>query len=140
MGKVCGRGAGAVEYERTKRECSMARQSPLHVITEFTILAICLPLFAFLVPGVWIYERLLLFRTIRVGTIVSHHPALDMREDRVVVDVSRLGEGLVGIKRRRQGMLGTPPPSAWSEAVEFITVKEFWVPHPILGAVPDRAA
>jgi hypothetical protein len=43
------------------------------------------------------------------------------------VDVSRLCDGLVGIKRRRWGLLrhaGAPRP--YSDVVEYISRRDFW--------------
>lgn len=44
----------------------------------------------------------------------------DVREDVQIVDLSRLGENLVGVKRRRYGVLRPTEPPAFPNEVEFI--------------------
>jgi len=60
-------------------------------------------------------------RRLRVGREVVRWPAKDLREDLLITDLSRLSEGLVGVRRRRYGVYrrqGPPPP--YPEEVEFV--------------------
>jgi hypothetical protein len=60
-------------------------------------------------------------RRLHVGREVVRWPAKDLREDLLIADLSRLGEGLVGVRRRRYGvyrLVGPPPP--YPEQVEWI--------------------
>ena len=60
-------------------------------------------------------------RTLRVGREVVRWPAKDLREDFLIADLSRLGEGLVGVRRRRYGVyrrVGQPPP--YPDQIEYI--------------------
>lgn len=53
--------------------------------------------------------------------MIVRWPAKDLREDVLVVDVSRLTEDQVGVRRRRNGVFGrVGPPPAYPDEVEFV--------------------
>jgi hypothetical protein len=102
----------------------------MYRIVDTVILVLCLPVYLVISPVValqqWLAER----RKVYIGLEVSHRPGHHIREDYLVVDVSRLSEGLVGIRRRQCAAYCKSPP-AYSEEVEFIPVARFWVPNPV---------
>lgn len=62
---------------------------------------------------------------LRQGKVFSFWPAKDLRRDIQVADTSRLDQGVVGIRERTFGTLGsqvTIPPFG---SVEFIPIREF---------------
>jgi hypothetical protein len=70
------------------------------------VFAVCVPVYVVFVPVVtgwqWLQRRL-----VRVGGEITHWPMRDVRQDYVVVDVSRgKSEGRVGVRVRRWGVLG----------------------------------
>ena len=100
----------------------------LYRIVDTAIVVICLPAYAVLLPlaaaHAWVAPRL---RRVRMGMEVSHWPAHDQREDLCVVDISRLSDHLVGVRRRTWNVLhrrGLPPPP-YDDAVEFWPVADF---------------
>ena len=104
----------------------------LYRVVDTIIVTLCLPFYAVAVPLMrlhdWAVPR---FRRVQLGIEVSHCPALDVREDLLVADVSQLVAGRVGVRRRTWHLLGhsrsskRPPP--YGEAVEFWPVAEFWL-------------
>ena len=104
----------------------------LYHIVDGTILILCLPFYAVAIPAVIICELAVVrLRKVRRGKIRVHWPAPDVREDLRVVDLRRLGEGLVGVRRRRWNVLyhcrDEMPPPSFSDQVESCTVAEFWL-------------
>lgn len=101
-------------------------------IMDTVILVLCLPFYAVVIPWAWVHDRLRQRRRVRLGQEVTHWPLRDVREDYVVVDVSRQDEGLVGICRRRWNLLGRRGQSAppYREQVEYIRRERFWVTRP----------
>ena len=102
----------------------------LYKIVDTVILILCLPFYAVAVPVLALYEVIVpRVRRVRVGLEVCHWPAPDVREDLLVVDVSWLNKGLVGVRRRVWNVLyargAAPPP--YPEAVEYCTVSDFWL-------------
>ena len=70
----------------------------------------------------WIRKKI-----IRKGKIIVGWPAKDLREDKVVVDLSKLDENLVGIRRRQYGVLHrTEPVPDFSEEVEYLPINNLW--------------
>ncbi len=106
-------------------------------VIDTAILIVCLPFYAVVTPLILAEEWFRQRRRVRVGFEVTYWPAHDVREDFIVVDVSRASEGFVGIRRRRWGLLGSDGPPPYAAAVEFIPVARFWVPEPFrLGGRP----
>jgi hypothetical protein len=62
---------------------------------------------------------------IREGKLLIRWPAKDLREDTLVVDISRIDDDIIGVKRRRYGVLrhASPIPE-FSEQVEYINFDE----------------
>ena len=98
-------------------------------IADAVILVICLPFYALAIPLVLAHDWLMRRRGVRLGQGVTHFPARDVREDYIVVDVSRLQEGLVGIRRRTWYLRGGREAPPFSEDIEYIRRDEFWVPR-----------
>jgi hypothetical protein len=99
----------------------------LYKIVDSVILLLCLPFYAVAVPLIALHQFIVLrVCWVRPGQDVTHWPKPDVREDLRVVDVSRIGEGLVGVQRRTWNVLydRTPPP--YSQAVQYCTLAEFW--------------
>ena len=66
-------------------------------------------------------------KRIREGKVIVTWPKRDLREDRLVVDLSRLDQNLVGIRRRRYGVLHrTKPPPDYRDDIEFVPLKKLW--------------
>lgn len=104
----------------------------LYNVADRLIFVICLPFYAVAIPLALVFEWLIQMRPVRLGQHVVHWPAKDIREDYLVVDVSRIHEGLVGIQRRRWGILGWRGElPVFSDTVEFISIRRFWVPRPL---------
>jgi hypothetical protein len=102
-------------------------------LIDTLIVIVCLPFYAIIIPIIWLYEWRRKKRPVTIGLEVSYWPAKDLREDYLVVDLSRRHEGLIGIRRRRWCVLGHTgefPPDA--DAIEYLTVSEFWVPTPLV--------
>ena len=103
----------------------------IYRVFDTAIVILCLPFYAVVTPIMlaeqWARQR----HRVRIGLEVTHWPARDLREDYVVVDTSRVSEGLVGIRRRKWGVLGTTEFPPYGQTVEFIAVARFWVPDPI---------
>lgn len=98
------------------------------MIVDTMILIICLPFYAVVIPAIALHGAIIIRRRIRLGHEVSHWPALDIREDLRVVDVSRVANGQVGVQRRVWNVMrfeGPPPP--YPETVEYCTIREFWL-------------
>jgi len=100
-------------------------------LAETLIVVLCLPFYAVAVPAFVTFEWLIQKRRVRPGLEITHWPAKGVREDYLVVDVSRTTEGVVGIRRRRWGVRGAASPPPYPQEVEFISVKRFWVPRPL---------
>ena len=104
----------------------------LYKLVDTIIVVLCLPFYLIAIPVLFLYQWLLQRRGVRLGLEVTHWPAKGIREDCLVVDVSRVGEGIVGIRRRRWGVFGSggsPPP--YPDAVEYIRINRYWVPQPL---------
>jgi hypothetical protein len=70
----------------------------------------------------WIRRRML-----REGKVVVSWPACDLREDRLVVDLSRVDQNIVGIQRRQYNVLRQKDsPPLYPETVEYILLNELW--------------
>ncbi|MBC7772707.1 MAG: hypothetical protein H7210_09460 [Pyrinomonadaceae bacterium] len=110
----------------------------LYTIVDTLILLICLPFYAIAVPALLLWEWVLQRRSVRLGMETTHWPGFDLREDSIVVDVSRVDEGLVGIRRRRWGVYGGGPMPPYPDTVEYISLRSFWVPSPLLSRVRTR--
>jgi hypothetical protein len=103
-------------------------------IIEAFVVILCLPFYAVMAPLIILIEWVSQKRTIGVGREVTHWPAKDLREDYIAVDVSRAAEGLVGIRRRRYGVLHREgPPPSYGESVVYIPIPRFWVPDTFLS-------
>jgi hypothetical protein len=118
----------------------------LYKAVDGTIVFLCLPFYAVAIPLLYLIEWFEQRRPVRLGLEVVHWPACDVRTDYLVVDVSRVSDGLVGIRQRTWGMFGDLPsqieaPSQreepsnlealpHAEAIEFIPIARFWVPEP----------
>ncbi len=64
-------------------------------------------------------------RFIREGKVIVTWPAKDLREDRLVVDLSKLDENLVGIRRRQYGVFHRMEPlPEYQDEVEFIPLNK----------------
>lgn len=64
-------------------------------------------------------------KRLREGRLLVIWPAMDLREDRLVCDLSRLDQDLVGVRRRRYGVLNrTLPPPNYPESIEYLTVTQ----------------
>lgn len=102
----------------------------LYRVVDAVVVIVCLPFYAVGTPLILLDEWFRQRRKVRVGLEVTHWPLKDVREDFLVVDVSRVAEGLVGVRRRRWGLLGRASAPPYDSAVEFIPVPRFWVPEP----------
>ena len=72
-----------------------------YAVVDNAVLILCLPFYAVALPLIAMYEVVApRVRKVRLGLEVCHWQAPDVREDLRVVDVSRLGEGVVGVRRR----------------------------------------
>ena len=105
----------------------------LHKLIDTLIFVVCIPFYAVFIPFALACEWLMQKRPVRLGQQVVHWPAKDLREDYLVADISRLNEGLVGVKRRRWGTFGGNNPPPFPEAVEFMSLPRFWVPRPLFS-------
>jgi len=64
---------------------------------------------------------------VREGKVIVGWPAKDLREDKLIVDLSKLSQNLVGIRRRRYGVLHrTKPPPEYGTDVEFVPLNRLW--------------
>lgn len=65
-------------------------------------------------------------RRLRVGKEFVRWPMMDVRDDRLVVDLSRLEENLVGIWRRRYNVLqrGKKLPPPYPDEIEYVHVRD----------------
>jgi len=105
-------------------------QSKLYVAVDRLVLLLCLPMYLIAIPLMFLDEKIRMRRKVRVGLEVTHWPAKGLREDYQVVDISRVHEQLVGI-RRRQWDVRSPSAPPFPDNVEYIPVARFWVPHPL---------
>jgi hypothetical protein len=99
----------------------------LSTLVDVPILVLCLPFYAVAIPAMRLVDWRRARRPIHVGLEINSWYARDIREDRVAIDLSRLSEGLVGVKRRRWCVLryvGPPPP--YPDRVQYISRREFW--------------
>ena len=99
----------------------------LYKIVDTTILILCLPLYAVVVP-VWLLIEftVLRVRKVRLSKVIQRWQRPDVREELRVVDFSRLDEGLAGVQRRVWNVLYRKTPPAFPEAVDYCTVRVFW--------------
>jgi len=102
----------------------------LYHFVDTVIFLICVPFYLVVIPLMLIGEYFAQRRKVHLDLEITHMIALDVREDYWVVDVSRIVEGLVGIRRRTWFVQSRDKP-AYPEEVEFIPVKRFWVPNPL---------
>jgi hypothetical protein len=59
------------------------------------------------------------------GKVVVRWPLKDVREDILIVDLSRLQEHLVGVRRRRYGVYRrSEPPPGYPAEVEFVDLSD----------------
>ena len=106
--------------------------SILYRVVDTGIFVLCLPFYpvAILLIALqdWAVPR---FGKVRLGLEITHWPACDQREDLRVVDISRLGEGLVGVQRREWNVLHhhrlNLPHPPFCDAVEFCSTRRFWL-------------
>lgn len=113
----------------------------IYKIIDTAVVVICIPFYLVAIPLICLHEWLAQRRRVRLGLEITHWPARDVREDYVVVDVSRVGEGLVGIRRREWGVLGATEVPPYEEPIEFIPIARFWVPTPFrLGGARPHAS
>jgi hypothetical protein len=103
----------------------------LYYTLDTLIVLICIPFYLVAIPLMMLYQYFSQRRKVYLNLEITHWPARDLREDYLIVDVSRIEEGLVGIRKRcwcvmRSGRAKPP----YSDEVEFISVKKFWVPNP----------
>ena len=62
---------------------------------------------------------------IKEGKVITKWPAKDLREDILVVDISRLKENIVGVKRRKYCVYKrTEPVPDYSDEIENININE----------------
>jgi hypothetical protein len=104
------------------------------LVVELVVVVLCIPFYLVAPPLILLSEWFAQRRRVRLGLEVSHSTYRDVSDDFLVVDVSRVDEGLVGIRRRHWNTLiafrtGSPPPP-YGETVEFIPIARFWVPEP----------
>ncbi len=75
----------------------------------------------------WKNTRLCLWmkkRGLREGKVIVRWPAMDLREDVCIVDLSRIAQDEVGVKRRRYCVLHrTTPPPEYGD-LEYVTLRE----------------
>ena len=105
----------------------------LYLAFDLVVFAVCVPFYVVAVPLICLLEWIAQQRPVRLGLEISHCPGRDWREDYLVVDVSRVKEGLVGVRQRsfctmNRGGHGAPP---YSETIDFIRIERFWVPSPM---------
>jgi hypothetical protein len=113
----------------------------VYKVIDTLILILCLPFYAIFVPLLALYQWRRQRRPVHVGLELTDWPSPDNRVDTCVVDASRVSEGLVGVRRRRWNVLHTGPLAPpYPDAVEYITLKELWVPDPILKRRSKAAA
>ncbi len=112
----------------------MCRQigSILYRIIDTGIFILCLPFYAVAIPLIALHDRAVIrFRKVRMGMEITHWPACDQREDLRVVDISRLGEGLVGVQRREWNVLHhhrrSLPEPPFYDVVEYCSIRRFWL-------------
>jgi len=66
-------------------------------------------------------------KRVRKGKIIVGWPAKDLREDRIITDVSKLDQHVVGIRRRRYGVLHRKDPvPEFSEEEEYVPLSRLW--------------
>ncbi|MFI4883214.1 MAG: hypothetical protein ACIAQU_11580 [Phycisphaerales bacterium JB064] len=94
---------------------------------EILVLVLAVPVMIALYPLFLLSEQLKIRKRIYEGLEVTHWPARDAREDYKVADTSRLEEGLVGVHTRSFGCLYNIEIPAFSDQIEFITIKQFWL-------------
>ena len=62
---------------------------------------------------------------IKEGKVITKWPAKDLREDILIVDISRLKENIVGVKRRKYGVYKrTESVPGYSDEIENININE----------------
>ena len=62
---------------------------------------------------------------LREGKVFSFWPAKDLRRDFQVADVTRLDEGVVGVRVRTFGTLGASVSAPPFGAIQFVPLREF---------------
>lgn len=98
----------------------------LYNIIDIIVVILCLPFYAVVVPLRVLYEMI----TVRVGKIrlgaeAFHWIDRERRQDLLVVDISRIDDGVVGVRRRMYFRGSVPPP--FDDAIEYCTISEFWL-------------
>ncbi len=69
----------------------------------------------------WLYLKK---RSLREGKVIVRWPAKDIKEEVMIVDLSKLNDNLVGVKRRRYNMMNHPmDPPSFGE-LEFLGLRE----------------
>lgn len=115
-------------------------------IVEALVVATCLPIYAVAAPAIFVHEFFLQRRRVRLNQEITHWPVPDVRNDLLVVDISRADEGLVGVRHRRWNVLHRhhtrAPIPDYSPEVHFISIARFWVPVPLFSSSkpPRRVA
>jgi hypothetical protein len=61
-------------------------------------------------------------RRLRVGLELVSWPDRHVRQDWLIVDLSRTADGVVGVRRRRYGVYRSPEPPPYDEDVEFVSI------------------
>jgi hypothetical protein len=100
-------------------------------LLELIILFLCLPFYLIAFPVIKISQYFKQRKPIKLGMEAVRWPKRDLREDIKVVDLSRLHEGFVGVCKRRYNILRCKAIPPYGEQVIYITVADFWVPHPL---------
>lgn len=99
----------------------------LYKIVDTVIFVLCLPFYAVIVPLIAVHQAIAVrTREVRLGQQVRRWSRPDVLEELRVVDVSRMGDGLVGVQRRTWNVLYGEKEPAFLDAAEFCTLGDFW--------------
>jgi hypothetical protein len=97
----------------------------LYNLFDVIIIILCLPFYAVVVPIRVLYEMIIVrVSKIRPGAEISHWINRERRQELLVVDISRIDDGVVGVRRRVYWRNSKPPP--FDDAIEYCTISEFW--------------
>lgn len=99
-------------------------------VVDTIVVVLCIPFYVVVTPLILLHEWWQQRRSVRLGLEITHWPAHDLREDDLVADVSRVSEGLVGIRRRTFDVREVTELPSYSAEIEYIPVQKFWVPTP----------
>lgn len=99
-------------------------------VSDMIIVVLCIPFYVVVIPLIRLHEWWSRRRSVRLGLEITHWPAHDRREDYLVADVSRVREGLVGIRRRTFNVRDVAERPPYPAEIEYIPVPRFWVPTP----------